>query len=462
MLSYIALLPGIWAFMLASKTSPQNAFVRAYIPCLLFLPDYYRAVTPGIPDPNFSQSAAVGLLIASLMAGFPGYRFTWMDPVVLGYAFCAGYSEFLASGYSDAQNLIFTMLFSVVAPYLYAKSYIEPAGQRFVFAKTVVLVLTTLAAISVYETRLGLNPWAQVVAPFFPGQPSWVVTFRFGFARAAGPYGTALLAGVIMAVGYRLQRWLQWSGAWPMVWPKQFKFLAWLPMKPPTFLTIGLLGGLIVTFAKGAWLATIISTLIIMIGRSKNRVLGVAAVLACIVFVLIPAVFAFIAYASVGRANAKDDNQETAAYRYELIIGYVDIAAERADWGWGLNKWPTVDRMPSIDNHYLLLFLMHGKWAFYLFLIVLVVTPVRLITYAMKSPPSPVRGSSLPFTLAAIYLIYIVSIGTVYMGLQTLPVLFIITGWSESYLLLRGRDQLPGAVAAPAGPACRTGFRRVI
>lgn len=462
MLTYVALLPGLFAYLAGTKKSPQHAFVAVYLPCLLLLPDYLRAITPGLPDPTFSQSASVGLLGASIMRGFPGYQFSAMDLVVFGYAFCVGYSEFLASGYSDAQNLIFMMLFSVVMPYVYAKSYIEPFGLRFDFAKRIVLILVAIAAINLYESRFGVNPWGAIFGKLFPGQSNWVVTFRFGLARAAGPYGHALIAGIVFAVGYRLQRWLEWSEAWPKQWPPKLAFMRAQPIKPPLFLTLAMLGGLIITFAKGSWTAAIVATLLIIVGRAKNRALGAGLVAGCIVFVLIPAVFAFLSWASVGRANAKSDNQETAAYRYELVVKYMDIAAEHADWGWGLTKWPQVPGMSSIDNYYLLVFLMHGRWAFTLLLIVLLGMPIRLVAYGVRAPPPVLRGGSLPFTLAAIYLIYVVNLGTVYMGLQSAPLLFMLTGWAESYMRMKGREPRATGTALPERAAGPFRFRRVL
>jgi hypothetical protein len=465
MLSYIALLPGVLAFLVANRSSPQEAFLKVYLPCLLLLPDYLRAITPGVPDPTFVHSAAIGLLIVSVMKGFPGYRYSPMDLVVGGYAFCVGFSEFLASGYSDAQNLIFGMIAAVMAPYLFAKSYIEPHGARFDFAKRVVLLLFVTACTNAYETRMGLNPWETVLGRFFPGQSSWVVTFRFGFARSAGPFGHALLAGLIFACVFRLQRWLQWSEAWPKTWPPKLAFMKVQPFKPPLFLTLAILFGLLTTFAKGSWLASFIGVLLIVVGRAKNRALGVGLVVVFIVGVLVPATFAFISYASVGRVNAKDDNQETAAYRYELVTAYMDVAMQHGDWGWGLVKWPTDPSYPSIDNHYLLLFLNHGRWALLLFLVVLFGMPVRLIAYAMRAPPPRHRGGSLPFTLASCYLIYIINLATVYLGLQTLPFLFILTGWGTSYMLEGKRDDegTPAEDVEQKPVETRiAGFRRVL
>jgi len=461
MLSFIGFLPAIIAFRLAMSTSPNNAFFRVYIPVLLCLPDYYRVITPGLPDPTFGQGTALAILIVAIMrGGFKGYRFSHMDVVVFVYAACVFNSELQASGYSDAQNLMFAMLFSVITPYFMAKSFIEPAGMRFEFAKLVVTCLAIISIVNLYETRFGMNVWQLLLGRFFPGQgEGWVVTFRFGMARTAGPYGHALSAGIIMMVGFRLQRWLHFSGAWP----DKVKKLQWLPVKFPVFLSLVLTGGFFITFAKGSWLAGIIASFVVAAGRMKNRLAAFLVVLGLLVGIGIPAFSSFIDYASVGRANAKDDNQETACYRYELIQLYVDIALQKELSGWGLTKWPQVAGAPSIDNHYLLLFLMHGKLAFYCFIYVLFGTMLRLLVYGLRIPPPPSNGGSLAFTLASIYLGYIIAIATVYMGGQTVPMLFMLTGWAESFLKMNGRDYSPlGDVAPPGPPPPLFNFRRVV
>jgi hypothetical protein len=229
------------------------------------------------------------------------------------------------------------------------------------------------------------------------------------------------------------------------------------------FLTLIITGGFFITFAKGSWLAGFLAGFLVAVGRLKNRLLALLVVLGFIVFIGIPAFMAFLDYASVGRKNAKDDNQETACYRYELILGYVDFAKEKALWGWGLTKWPQIPSMPSIDNHYLLLFLMHGEIAFGCFLYVLFGTMIRLLIHSIRSPPPPRSGASLAFTLASIYLGYIVAIATVYMGGATVPMLFMITGWAESFLMSKGRDRSPWGEDKPAlAPPRAYTFRRVI
>lgn len=461
MLTYIILLPAILAFVIAGRHTVAYGFLRVYVPVVLLLPDYYRAITPGLPDPTFSQAVCVALAVRYAMAGFPGYRFSTNDLWVYGYALCVSYSEYRASGYSDAQNLMFGMLFGAIFPYIFAKSLIEPLGNGFRFARICVLCFSGVAVLSSLETRLGLNLWHMTLDRFFPGQgESWGTTFRFGLARAAGPYAHALLAGMMMIVAFRFQRWLEWSNAWP----SRLQRFPWLPLRPAQILSLATAGGLFLTLAKGSWLASFIGAALTAVGRAKqNRVLAMAAILGALVAVGVPATIKFISYASVGRANAGDDNQETAAYRYELITNYMEIANERPNFGWGVNKFPTIPGSASIDNHYLLLLLMHGRWAFGFFLMLLLGMMIRLVVYGMRQPPTGPPGSALSFTLAGINLAFIVAIGTVFMGQQTIPMFFMLNGWAESYMMRRTREWGGGAGQVAVATDTRMfRFRRVL
>lgn len=461
MLSYIAYLPGLWTYYVAQNQSVTKAFIWAYLPTLLLLPDYYRAITPGLPDPSFNQSASVALFAVFIMHGSPGYKFSYTDLIVGFYAFSVSYSEFLASGYSDAQNLMFFELTSVLFPYIFAKSLIEPFNLRYDFAKSVVLCLSIVFVLNLFENKFGYNLWQAYLGPFFPGQGlGWITTFRFGLARAAGPYGHCLLDGVIMAVGYRLQRWLQWSD----FWPKKIKQMAWIPwFSPAQVFTIMILGGVFTTLGKGQWLAGIVASGIVIIGRSKKRVAAMTAVLAVMVFIGLPLLAAFLSYASVGRKNAKDDNQETAAYRYELITEYMDVASERLWWGWGLMKWPEVPGFESIDNHFLLTYLNHGVIALTLLLVLMFGMMTRLIIHGMSRPMTEPRGSSLAFTLAAIFLMYVIAVATVAMMNQSCTLFFIIVGLSDAYLRMSTWDGDQGSGKSKIEPDTRRfKFRKVL
>lgn len=463
MLSYITYLAGIWTYYVAANQSVPKAFIQAYLPVMLLLPDYYRAVTPGLPDPNFSQSASCALFAVFMIQGLPGYKFSFTDVLVVIYAFSVSFSEYLASGYSDAQNLMFFELASVCFPYLFAKSLIEPYQQRYAFAKCIVYCLSVVFVLNLWQNRFGYNLWQKYLGMFFPGQgEGWVTTFRFGLARAAGPYGHCLVAGVIMAVGYRLQRWLQWSNAWP----DKIKQLAWIPMlNPPQLFTLMIFGGVLSTLGKGQWLAGIVAAGIAIIGRSKQRVIAINIVLGVLILIGLPLLIAFLSWASVGRNNAKDENQETAAYRYDLVSEYMDVAAERFWFGWGLMKWPEVPGFESIDNHFLLTYLNHGIIALGILLLLMLGMMVMLLIHGFKRPFCTPPGSSLAFTLAAIFLMYFIAVATVAMMGQSCTLFFIMVGLSDAYLRTSrwdGDEGLQPGTAKEIIDQRKFKFRRVI
>ena len=457
----IALFPGVAAFYWSFTKSPERGFIDVYLPVLFMLPDYYRCILPGLPDPTFSHTAVAGVFAAFVMRGFPGYRFTFTDGLVYAFAAAIFYSEYRAAGYAEAQNLLVDMLGYVVLPYVLTKSLVEPNGMRVAFAKRVVWLLFALSCISVYEFKFGTTPFRLLFDPFFPGQGrGWVTTFRWGFARVAGPYGHAILCGTIFIVGFRIARWLQWSGAWE----PHFKKFPKLPLSKGAIMTLGILAGAVMSLVRGPWIGGFLGAAIVFVGKMKNRGAVVAALLAFIVFVGIPMIIKFHAYVSVGRENALTPGQESAAYRYELIVEYGDIAMEEATWGWGRNTWPKVLGMPSIDNYYLLLFLMHGAIAVMLLLTIMFSMMGRLIVHGMMLPPPERAGSSLAFTLAGIYVGIIFSIATVFLGLQVMPLLFIITGWAEGYLN-SGTEGLGDETAPKAQPSISArpyNFRRVV
>ena len=285
-----------------------------------------------------------------------------------------------------------------------------------------------------------------------------MTTFRYGFARVAGPYGHAILAGLILIAGYRVQRWLEWGGHWE----PRFTRLPWLKMPKARVITLGIFLGVVMTLVRGPWLGGLVGVAIATVGRAKNHKRAMLILAAGLVVVGVPAATWFYAYASVGRAAAKTDSQETAAYRKELIDKYVDVAMERKALGWGRNTWPKIQGMPSIDNYYLLLALMHGLIADGFLVTIFLSLIFRLIRFEMTGPPSPNRRNTLGFTLAAIHIGIAVTIATVYMGLTVTPLFALLTGWSEGYLL---SDRRLATASGPLGAvqaAPRFAFQRVV
>lgn len=455
----VALVPGLIAAFVVVRYSTATAFLNVYIPALLLLPDYYYWNAPGLPDPSFVEAAIVPVAIGFFLGDVRHWRLSFTDVLVTAFAFCVGYSEYLAAGYKEAQNLLFDCLAGVFFPYVLAKGIIEPQRLRAEAARCMVLVFFVVSVMSVYEFRFALNPYRMVLDSFFPFQGrGWVVTVRWGFGRIAGPYGHAILAGVMLAAGYRLARWAQWS----KLWPARIPYLPWQPLSTGAIFSLGILGGMVMTLCRGPWIGAVLGAVIAAIGKARNRTRALVLVGVGVVGIGLPAFLAFKAYVSVGRKGAESATQETAAYRFELLQNYLDIVAEKPVFGWGRNTWPKVSGQPSIDNHYLLLLLMHGYSATLLLVALLVWVGGRLFWQGLREPPSNPPGSSFSFTLLGALVSIYFAITTVFMGLNTQPLLFLLFGWGEGYLLY-GTGYQPGVTTRPvAAPPPLFRFDRVL
>jgi hypothetical protein len=71
-------------------------------------------------------------------------------------------------------------------------------------------------------------------------------------------------------------------------------------------------------------------------------------------------------------------------------------------------------------------------------------------------------GGSLGFTLAGIYLVYAITLATVYMGMQAIPLFAIVTGWSEGYLVANSKTRTPRQSRVVVSNRPEFSFRRVI
>lgn len=424
-MSAIALLPGVLALVVGITRGPARAFVDVYLPTLLLMPDYYRFIIAGLPDPTPNQAAILAVAALALLR-----RRAW-SPSLLGglvLVLCAtmAYSEYRAKGYADAQNFLFDILGSMLLPYLLARALIEPSGLRVAFAKRMVQIMALQALLGLWEMRMVIPLVRRLLDPFFPGQGSWAPTGRYGFIRVSSSFGHAILAGIMFVSAYRLQRWLQWTGAWPGRLPG-------LGIPRARAYTALVLLGAIITLVRGPWLGGVVGGALLTIARARQRGRVAAATLALALLIGIPGGLAFWSYASAGRQAAETLSQETAAYRKELLESYASVALERPVWGWGRGLFPQVPGFDSTDNHFLLLALNHGLPTLLAFVALIAVAMIRLIHYgAQRARSDP--SALLAFTLAGIYAVFTVSLVTVYHGMQTVQLFFLLTGWADGLL----------------------------
>jgi hypothetical protein len=447
-MSSLALLPGLLAVVWIARRSPRQAYLDIYLFALFLLPGWCRFIAPGTPDPTFQEAAILPIAASAALPLLRRWKASLIDLLVFAFAAQVGYSEYVNAGYKEAQNLLFDMIAAGVLPYLLARGFTVSAADRVRFVKRVVVYLAILTVFFTFEFRFGLNPFRLVFDRFFPGQgDGWVTTFRYGLARTAGPFGHAILAGVVFLIGLHLQRWLENSGHWE----RRFANVHLPGLTKARSLTIVLFLGIAMTMVRGPQIGAVLAAAVCAIGSGPNPRKRARWVLLAILIVGIPAAIAGYQYASVGRAAAADASQESAAYRKELMDKYVDIAKEHSLLGWGRNGWPKVPGMPSIDNYYLLLSLMHGVTATALLALLIVTLITRLLRNGMRTGQLQPAGSSLSFRLAGIYAGLAFAILTVYLGDSVIPIFFTLTGFTESYLQSGGdRTLLSPAPPAPA------------
>jgi len=434
-LVFVALLVSGWV---AIRVSPLRALLAVYLPLLLLVPEAFRATLQGIPKMNFNQAAIVPIVLVALMRYGRNWRPSVTDVAVFALAALIAASEFLAAGYKEAQNLMFATLASMAGPYLAARLLLDGRDKDVAVARRFVILVFAVAIIGAYEFRFGVNPFLRYVGTLFPGQGlGWVTTFRHGFARVAGPYSHAILAGIMVVIAYRLARWLQRGRQWE----PRFSLLPALPWSKAVVISLVLAVGSVMTIARGPLLGALLGAVLIMVASSPRRRRLLPAMAVAFIVLAPIGYFALMAYLDVRPGMAMTMSQESAMYRKVMIERYIDIAIEQAALGWGRNTWPKLPGMASIDNYYLLLSLMHGLVATGLLLFLFGWQGVRLFRRGMAEPHD---SNSLALTFAGILLAVFVTLGTVYLGEQVMPALFLILGWSEALL-----QRAPARAAAP-------------
>lgn len=429
----IVLLAAIPALWIGRTRSQQEAFLNVYLPILLLIPSYFSLPIDGLPDPTFSDCALLPIGLSLLWAAvFKGqWKFSAMDFAVLVYAGWTFIADFYVITYSNAQNGLFEMTMMAIFPYMAGKALIEPNGLRVAFARRFVWLLFVISVVSIYEFRMGVNLFQPLLAGFFPGQSNggWVVLLRWGFGRAAGPYGSPILMAIVVGSAYLLHRWLARAGHWE----PRFKWLHDVPISKSYVVGGGLLLGLLMTFSRGPWLGLFCGLVVAWIGaqmNGKRALFRAALVLVGGVIVVYLASKPYLQGTQF--SSLKVEENATAAYRAELLRQYTDIALQRPIWGWGTDGYPKIHGMHSIDNGYLLIALGSGVVGLALFVGMLLFSMVRLFTRAFWDTSLDLQERAFRFTLIGIIVTVGVSIVTAFLGSQCGPLLFLFLGWAEA------------------------------
>lgn len=473
----IILIPALVCWAVLAVGSARKALLWVYLPALLLLPQYYILRLPHLPPITFADAAILPLGVALVFREMRRWRWAWMDLWVLLFAFCAGLSEALST---ELANGDWTKLFSpnlavsqrlgtniadgglmfvagiltMVLPYMAGKLLIEQehdAMRRKLVARIVVL-LAVVAGLSVYDFLTGRSLWQKLAKPFLGAVQNevWEPQMRWGFGRIAGPYGHAILAGMVFLMGLVYCLWLR--SADPR-WGSR-RLIHGLPFTVGGLSLVAIVAGLLMTQSRGPWIGVGLALVFSLLTRHLpvGKAVIVFAIF-CVVFTLGALYFAN-QYTEKTMSQASTVEQRDAIYRRQLLTNYTPIVMERKAFGWGITTAPAVNGQVSIDNEYLTLAVTEGFTGLAVFLAIVAGSAAKLLR--MISQPIAHEDRTLAFAHLAMLIGLMTTLSTVYMGEQVVMLFFLFAGWVQG--MRPAVERVP--VVNPLAP--QMGFRRVL
>jgi hypothetical protein len=340
--------------------------------------------------------------------------------------------DYNSRGYSDAQNYTFFLLTSVLGPYLLGRYLIKTRTLDINTAKMFVLMFIIMFPMLIFEVKYWVTPIYKLLAPLFPNAQSGL-SIRYGIARVHGSFTHPILACVMILIAYRLHRWLTWKGIWNQAQDgllgvfQRLSNKVRIPMSSQ--ISIILLLAALLTISRGPWLGGVFGAVIAWIGHRPNpkRVLYVVIPVMLLAAVMVGLLLNDLLSPSPGTSLSYEAG--TLLYRKSLLDRYIGFVMERPLAGWGLTTIPRLPGMESVDNGFLLMALEHGLPAMLLFMAILVLATISQIYFAMISDEDK---PAIGFTFAGIYVMCFIAFTTVYIGAQTMPMIFLLVGWGES------------------------------
>lgn len=424
----IAILPVFGALLLLAKgRDARDIFVSYFLPVLTLIPAYYQTkLVSGIPEFAFWTSALIPIVMVWVMKErMEGYEFSWIDLAIVLHLMLIFYAQFDATGYKDAQKILFREVLMRMVPFFMLKAIMMDAGRR----KQALIVMTILGAIvsifMIYEFRLYTNLIDKYIRQIWPYGVPWGGSMnRFGFKRAAGSFAHPISAGYFFSMMAPIAFWL-----WRNKHYTSERF---------GLIIFGLNAlGVITSISRAPMAGLALSAIIIWFGWSRKKVLSGGFLIIVAIIGLSIYIPKFVEYTSIERSHAKTQDQENAAYRKEMLDNYIEIIKEKPVWGWGRYTFPVVKGQKSIDNEYLFIAITGGMINLSIYLLITVVVLIRLGLFALRHPGESPEGR-LAWVLIAAWLSALFTQATVYSGMQTTNYFFMIAAISEALVLSRG------------------------
>jgi hypothetical protein len=476
----IILIPALACWAVLAWGSPRKALLYVYLPAVLLLPQYYVFRLPHLPPLTAADTAVLPLGIALALTGMRRWRLAWMDLWVLLFAVCAGLSEALSTELANGDwirlfspefalskristnlsmgGLVFAGdVLTIILPYVLGKLLIEQEDgeqQRVMRRKLVGLMAVLLAVVavfSVYDFLTGKSAW-QKVASYLSLSPfeHWPAQMRSGFGRIEGPYGHAILAGMIFLMGLIYCLWLCSADR---TWGAR-RLISGLPVTFRGLVLTAIVAGLLMTQSRGPWLGAGLALVFALLTRFLPVSKAVAVFLCFTAIFIVFASYFANRYTEKSMREATTEEQRNAIYRRQLLSNYEPLVMQHKAFGWGISTFPVAGGQRSIDNQFLMLAVTEGFVGLGIFLAIAAGSAMKLLR--MISQPIQQEDRMLAFAHMAFLIGLMTTLTSVYMGEQVVMMFFLFVGWVQAM-----RPALADAHAVdPLAP--QPGFRRVL
>ncbi len=418
--------------------TPQRALFSLYLPLLIFIPATFKAKIPGIPLMTISQVMIIPIFLIALPKLILS-KWSIGDGLIILYIGCCVYSQFrsdqdyIGEDRGDTLNLLAILLTVNLAPYLLGRYFIFSKYLTVKLAKRLVFFIFIIVLISAYEERFYDNPFLKFLGPFFPADQlegsNNLPALRYGFIRIKGSFPEAISFATVIGIVLFLNYWLIKN----KFWEKKFFILSVTYFSKGIWLAIVLVIGLIFTFSRGPFIGIALGSLFIGIGFSKHRWLSLLW-RSLLVSMLILCAMQYINHYAGVDSSLSSIEDDTIAYRKKLLDNYIIQGLEYPYWGWNFRSLPKDQPLPSIDNHYLLLFLTRGIVVVIFFIAIIIYYSLRLLVRGIQLSSKHMLYRSLAFTFFSILLSVGSILATVALLGQMEPLLFLLIGWIEGYL----------------------------
>lgn len=421
----LAILPFfLTLYLLYRGWDSHKAYVMFFLPVLTLIPAYYDTkLVSGIPEFTFWSSALIPIIIFWFFKDkLAGYQFSVLDVIIVLHLLFIFYAQFEATGYKDAQKILFRETLQRLMPYLLLKALLLQGRLRIKALVTITALGAVVSFFMAYEFKFYHNLLDSFIRQVWPFSVPWDGSMsRFGFRRAAGSFAHPISAGYFFAMVTPLALWL-WR---EKLYPNQRVGLVILGLNAL---------GVMTSISRAPIAGLLLSLIILFYGWSRSKLLagGYLAIVGIIILAMATPVF--VDYVSVTRDNAVTRNQENAAYRKEMLDNYIEVIKVRPAWGYGRYTFPVIKGQRSIDNEYLHIAITSGMNNLIVYLAIILLVLGRLLRFIAQQPGDSPR-TRLAWALLAAWLSAIFTQATVYSGMQTTHYFFMLAAVSEALVI---------------------------